>query len=217
MLILRKLSVVSTSVEAKWERGVIWSSVRSLLFLGFVQISWTCGTWPENDQDQTTVGKDGEIANTLAMEVKHILISEKKVHFKYGWSWKKYTNKAGMRKPQNLTPLQNDAVPLSGLKHNALAFLVQFVTYTTKRTRDASALRWRPEKGTASFCSGVGFLRFSHPRLVCILFQLHPYSKWRFFRNFFPRFCFFWGGGGEFRNQFSPQNMISHCRRMRHH
>ena len=59
-------------------------------------------------------------------------------------------------------------------------------SHTTKWTRDASALRWRPERGPASFRSGVGFLRLSNPVLFLYFFQLHPYSKWSFFRNFFP-------------------------------
>ena len=36
---------------------------------------------------------------------------------------------------------------------------------------DASALRWRPERGPASFRSGVGFLKLSHPGLVSVLFS----------------------------------------------
>ena len=48
-----------------------------------------------------------------------------------------------MRNVKNPSPLQNDADPLSGLQRNALASLVRFVT---KRTRDASALRWRPKR-----------------------------------------------------------------------
>ena len=61
-------------------------------------------------------------------------------------------------------------------------------SHTTKWTRDASALCWRPERGPASFRSGVGFLRLSNPVLFLYFFQLHPhpYSKWSFFRNFFP-------------------------------
>ena len=59
-------------------------------------------------------------------------------------------------------------------------------SHTTKRTRNASALRWRPERGPASFRSGVGFLRLSNPVLFVYFFQLHPYSKWSFFRNSFP-------------------------------
>ena len=51
-----------------------------------------------------------------------------------------YRNKAGMRNLNNPIPLHNDAGPLSGLQRNALASLVCFVTYTTKLTRDASAL-----------------------------------------------------------------------------
>ena len=58
--------------------------------------------------------------------------------------------------------------------------------WVTKWTRDASALRWRPERGPASFRSVVGFLRLSNPVLFVYFFQLHPYSKWSFFRNFFP-------------------------------
>ena len=58
-------------------------------------------------------------------------------------------------------------------------------SHATKRTRDASALRWRPERGPASFRSGVGFLRRSNPVLFVYFFQLHPYSKSSFFRNFF--------------------------------
>ena len=59
-------------------------------------------------------------------------------------------------------------------------------SHTTKRTRDASVLCWRPERGPASFRSGVGFLTLSNPVLFVYFFQLHPYSKRSFFRNFFP-------------------------------
>ena len=108
---------------------------------------------------------------------------------------KKYTNKAGMRKPQEPYPLRKNATPLSGLQRNALASLVHFVTYTTMRTRDANALRWRPERGTASFRSGVGFLRLSHPRLVCILFSAPSLLEMKFFfRNFFTLVYVLWGG-----------------------
>ena len=98
---------------------------------------------------------------------------------------KKYTNKTGLESLKNSTPLRNDAGPLSGLQRNALESLVRFVVQVTKWTRDASALRWRPERGPASFRSGVGFLRLSNPVLFVYFFQLHPYSKSRFFRNFF--------------------------------
>ena len=53
----------------------------------------------------------------------------------------------GLKKPQEPNPLRNDANPLSGLQRNALASLVRFVVQVTKRTRDASALCWRPERG----------------------------------------------------------------------
>ena len=100
-----------------------------------------------------------------------------------------YTNKTGLESLKNPTPLRNNAGPLSSLQRNALASLVRFVTHTTKRTRDASALRTtkrtrdasalrrRPERGPASFRSGVGFLRLSNPVLFVHFFQLHPYSK----------------------------------------
>ena len=48
----------------------------------------------------------------------------KKVH-KQGWDEKA---------SRTLPPLRNDAVPFSGLQHNALASLVHFVTYSTKQT-----------------------------------------------------------------------------------
>ena len=91
---------------------------------------------------------------------------------------KKVHKQDRVRKPQEpYHTIRNDAGPLSGLQRNALASLVHFVTHTTKRTRDASALRWRPERGPASFRSVVGFLRLSNPVLFVYFFQLHPYSK----------------------------------------
>ena len=72
------------------------------------------------------------------------------------------------------TPLQSDAGPLFGLQSNA------------KRTRDASALHWRPERGPASFCSVVGCLRLLISALFLYFFQLHHYLKWSFFVNIFP-------------------------------
>ena len=128
---------------------------------------------------------------------------------------KKYTNKTGLESIKNPTPLRNDAGPLSGLQRNALASLVHFVTHTTKRTRDAGALRWRPERGPALFRSGVGFLMLSNPVLLVYFFQLHPYSKWSFFRNFSPLVSvLFWGvSKPTFKIQLvSPPNSISHCR-----
>ena len=99
---------------------------------------------------------------------------------------KKVQKQDRVRKPQNPTPLRNDAGPLSGLQRNALASLVHCVTHTTKWTRDASALRSRPERRPASFRSGVGFLRLSNPVLFLYFFQLHLYLKWHFVRNFSP-------------------------------
>ena len=93
---------------------------------------------------------------------------------------------------KNPTPLRNDAGPLSGLQRNALASLVHFVTHTTKRTRDASALRWRPERGPASFRSGVGFLTWS---CLCTFFSSIPTQNEVFFQKLFPpSFCSFLGG-----------------------
>ena len=94
---------------------------------------------------------------------------------------KKYTNKAGMQKAPRTIPhvLGNVAGPLSGLQCNVLASLVHFVTYTTKRTRDASALHWRPERGPALFHSAWGRVlgAFCISTLFAYIFQLHPYSK----------------------------------------
>ena len=53
-------------------------------------------------------------------------------------------------------------------------------------TRDASALRWRPERGTALFRRGIGFLRLSHPRLVCILFSAPSILEMKFIQKLFP-------------------------------
>ena len=78
--------------------------------------------------------------------------------------------------------------------------------YTTKRTRDASALRWWPERGPASFCSGVGFrgevefLGFSHPLLVSVLFTAPSLLEMKFFQKLLPLVSVLLGG---FLNQFS--------------
>ena len=104
-------------------------------------------------------------------------------------------NKAGMRKPQKpLLPLWNDASPLSGLQCKALASLVHFVTYTTKQTRDASALCWRTERRTTLFHSGNRVLE-TFSSLPCFYTpQVHPYSKWSFLRNLFPLVSVLLGG-----------------------
>ena len=102
-------------------------------------------------------------------------VSEKSTETRPGWESLK-----------NPTPLRNDAGPLSGLQRNALASLVHFVVWVTKWTRDASALRWRPERGPASFRSGVGFLRLSHPGLVSVLFSAPSLLQMKFFSETFP-------------------------------
>ena len=66
-------------------------------------------------------------------------------------------------------------MPAPSLASNAMHLhLVRFVVWVTKWTRDASALRWRPERGPASFRSGVGFLPCC---LQVLIVKLHPYSK----------------------------------------
>ena len=50
---------------------------------------------------------------------------------------------------RTMPPLRSDAGPLSGLQRNALAFLVRFVTYTTKQTRDVSALHVGGQRGAS--------------------------------------------------------------------
>ena len=64
----------------------------------------------------------------------------------------------------------------------------------------------------ASFRSGVGFLRLSHPRLVYTFFSSIPTRNEVFSRKNFPLVSVLFG---EFLNQFSPLNTISHCRRTR--
>ena len=45
--------------------------------------------------------------------------------------------------------------------------------------------------------SGVGFLRLSHPRLVCMLFSASSLLEMKFFQKLFPSsFCYLGGGGG---------------------
>ena len=102
-------------------------------------------------------------------------------------------NKTGLETLKNPTLLRNDAGPLSGLQRNALASLVHFVTHTTKRTRDASAWRWRPERGPTSFRSRVGLLRLSHPGLVSVLFSAPSLLEIKFFQKLFPLVSVFWG------------------------
>ena len=100
---------------------------------------------------------------------------------------KKYTNKTGLESLKNPTPLRNDAGPPLWPPTQCTCIPSSLCcVWVTKWTRDASALHWRPERGPASFRSGVGFLRLSNPVLFVYFFQLHPYSKWSFFRNFFP-------------------------------
>ena len=90
-----------------------------------------------------------------------------------------------MRKLYNTTPLQNDGSLFFGPQHNALASLVHFAPHTTKWSRDASALRWRPERRLPLFCSRVVFLSFFIPALMFLYFlQVHPYLKWSFTETF---------------------------------
>ena len=87
-----------------------------------------------------------------------------------------------MTKLNNITLLWNDGGSLSGLQCNALASLVHFCA---KWTRDASALRWRPERRLPSFRSKVMLLSFLISALFLSFFQVHPYFKWSFFQKLF--------------------------------
>ena len=121
----------------------------------------------------------------------------KKTSFRrVGMELKKVHKQDRVRKPQEPTPLRNDAGPLSGLQRNAFASLVRFVT---KRTTVGMQVHcgWRPERGPASFRSGVGlgFLRLSNPGLVCVLFSAPSLLEMKLFQKLFPHsFCFLGGG-----------------------
>ena len=79
----------------------------------------------------------------------------------------------------------------------ALASLVHFVTYTTKRTRVAGAWHWRPERGTASFHSGGRVLEAcSSPPCLYTFLRSIPIWNEVFFLKLFPLVCVLGGGGG---------------------
>ena len=59
-------------------------------------------------------------------------------------------------------------------------------SHATKRTRDASALRWRPERGPASLRSGVGFFRLSNPVLFVYFFSAPSLLENQVFQKLFP-------------------------------
>ena len=93
------------------------------------------------------------------------------------WGWERLENPTPTTEwcqPPLWPPTQCTCIP------NSLCYL------QTKWTRDASALRWRTERGPASFHSGVGFWRLSHPHLVCVPFSAPSLLKIKFFRNVFP-------------------------------
>ena len=54
-----------------------------------------------------------------------------------------------MKKIKNTTLLYNNGGLLSDLQHNALAAVIYFVTYTTKRARDASTVVLEARKEAA--------------------------------------------------------------------
>ena len=59
------------------------------------------------------------------------------------------------------------------------------------------ALEAREGVGIVSFHGGVGFLRFSDLRLVCVLFSGPSLLERKFFQKHFPpSFCSFFGGEG---------------------
>ena len=100
-----------------------------------------------------------------------------------------------MTKLKNTTLLWKDGSILCGLQCYALASLVHFVTHTTKWTRGASALYWRPDRRPPSFRSKIWFFP-TLPYCFHTLLQLHPNLKWKFTETF-PLLClrfFGWGG-----------------------
>ena len=100
----------------------------------------------------------------------------------------KVQKQGGDKKASRALP-QYGMMPSPSLASNAMhlhPYFTLLLSYTTKQTRDASALRWRPEKGTALFRSGVGFLRLSHPYFVSALFSAPSLLEMKFFRNFSP-------------------------------
>ena len=113
----------------------------------------------------------------------------RKLHFKYRdipVALKSKETWQGWDRLKNTTLLWKNGSSFFGIQCNALASLVHFVTYTTKRTRDARAFHWRPEKGLPLFHRRVVFLRFSHPWLVFLYFlelQVHSYLKQSFFQK----------------------------------
>ena len=94
----------------------------------------------------------------------------KKTSFRVGMELQKVQKQGRDEKLKNTTLLRNNVSLLSGLQRNALASLVCFVTYTTKQTRDASALRWRPERRLTLFRSRVVFLSFSSLPCFCTFY-----------------------------------------------
>ena len=102
------------------------------------------------------------------MELKKVQITEK---------WEISTTLPHYR-PMSASSLASNAI-------YALACIpiYHFATYTKKRTRDAS---WRPEGAPASFCSGIGLLRFLISTLLLYFFSFIPAWNEVFFGNFSP-------------------------------
>ena len=104
-------------------------------------------------------------------------ISEK-TSFQVGMELKKVHKQGGDEK----------AVPLSGLKYNALASLVvcfAVQVHVSKWSRELSVLHWRPERGRHNSVSGVGFCEaFSTPPCLCT-FSAPSLLKKKFFGETF--------------------------------
>ena len=110
----------------------------------------------------------------------------KTLHFKQGWSWKKYRSRKKWEISTTLPhyrPMSASSLASNTIYALACIPIYHFATYTTKRTRDAS---WRPEGAPASFCSGIGLLRFLISTLLLYFFSFIPAWNEVFFGNFSP-------------------------------
>ena len=127
---------------------------------------------------------------------------------------KKYQTRKGWESLKNPV-LRNDPSPLSGHQGNALASLLLFLTYTTKRTRDASALCWRSGREPA-LSRSAGLLRLSHPRLVNVLLSGPSLLKVKLFQKLSPlASALLEGCQTNFQIQLvSPPSTASQCRQI---
>ena len=75
-------------------------------------------------------------------------------------------------------------------QHNALESLVNFV-HNKLNYKDASALRWRPERRPPSFSNWHSAHEFSHPCHVSVLFTGPFLLEMKFYKDYSPSFCSF--------------------------